>query len=138
MQAEPIESWDGDNPIPGTPYWVSLEDITENDVLPNDFWEAVVEAIDAKCKLEQRLLNPGRHSKHTRRKWALGRLVRFFGTADPLPAHRQCRFLDLGVNLACLALAAARRSASSSNVRPSSTNSAGSRARTTLCSSTPT
>jgi hypothetical protein len=53
MQAEPIEHWDGDGkPIPGTPYWVSLEDITENDVLPNDFWEAVVEAIDAKCKAE--------------------------------------------------------------------------------------
>jgi hypothetical protein len=52
MQAEPVESWDGDTPIPGTPYWVSLEDITENDVLPNAFWEAVVEAIDAKCKAE--------------------------------------------------------------------------------------
>jgi hypothetical protein len=52
MQAEPIEGWDGDNPVPGTPYWVSLEDITENDVLPSDFWEAVVQAIDAKCKVE--------------------------------------------------------------------------------------
>jgi hypothetical protein len=30
--------WDGEgNPIPGTPYWVSLEDITENDILPNAF-----------------------------------------------------------------------------------------------------
>jgi hypothetical protein len=53
MQAEPIEAWDGDdNPILGTPYWVSLEDITENDVLPNNFWEAVIDAIDAKCKVE--------------------------------------------------------------------------------------
>jgi hypothetical protein len=52
MQAEPVESWDGDNPVPGAPYWVSLEDITQNDVLPNAFWEAVVEAIDAKCKVE--------------------------------------------------------------------------------------
>jgi hypothetical protein len=53
MQAEPVEDWDADgNPIPGTPYWASLEDITENDVLPNDFWEAVIDAIDAKCKAE--------------------------------------------------------------------------------------
>jgi hypothetical protein len=53
MQAEPIENWDGEgNPIPSSPYWVSLEDITENDVLPNDLWEAVVGAIDAKCKVE--------------------------------------------------------------------------------------
>jgi hypothetical protein len=36
----------------GTPYWAGLEDITENDVLPNDFWEAVIDAIDAKCKLK--------------------------------------------------------------------------------------
>jgi hypothetical protein len=50
MQAEPVKDWDGEgNAIPGTPYWASLEDITENDVLPNDFWETV---IDAKCKVE--------------------------------------------------------------------------------------
>jgi hypothetical protein len=36
------------------PYWVSLEDITENDVLPNDFWQAVIDAIDAKCKDAER------------------------------------------------------------------------------------
>jgi hypothetical protein len=36
----------------GTPYWVSLEDITQNDVLPNEVWEAVMDAIDAKCKVE--------------------------------------------------------------------------------------
>jgi hypothetical protein len=53
MQAVPVEDWDGDGgPIPVTPYWVSLEDITQNDVLPNEVWEAVMDAIDAKCKLE--------------------------------------------------------------------------------------
>jgi hypothetical protein len=53
MQAVPVEDWDGDGePIPGTPYWVSLEDITDNDVLPQAFWEAVIDAIDAKCKVE--------------------------------------------------------------------------------------
>ena len=53
MQAVPVEDWDGEgNPIPGTPYWVSLEDITQNDVLPNEVWDAVIDAIDAKCKVE--------------------------------------------------------------------------------------
>ena len=40
------------NPIAGTPYWVVLGDITQNDVLPNAVWEAVIDAIDAKCKVE--------------------------------------------------------------------------------------
>ena len=53
MQAVPVEDWDGDgNPIPGTPYWVSLSDITDNDVLPQAFWEAVMDAVNAKCKVE--------------------------------------------------------------------------------------
>jgi hypothetical protein len=53
MQAVPTETWDGDGePILGTPYWVSLEDITQHDVLPNAFWDAVMDAIDAKCKVE--------------------------------------------------------------------------------------
>jgi hypothetical protein len=52
MQAEP-EDQDGDgNPIPGNPYWVCLEDITQNEVLPNAVWEAVIDAVDAKCKVE--------------------------------------------------------------------------------------
>jgi hypothetical protein len=69
MQPEPIEAWDGDdNPTPGTPYWVSLEDITENDVLPNNFWEAVIDAIDAKCKVEdaeRRIAAKARQAKLT-------------------------------------------------------------------------
>jgi len=53
MQAVPVADWDGEgNPIPGTPSWASLEDITQNDVLPNEVWEAVMDAIDAKCKVE--------------------------------------------------------------------------------------
>ena len=53
VQAEPVQDWDRDGkPTSGTPYWVSLEDITKNDVLPNTFWEAVIDAIDAKCKVE--------------------------------------------------------------------------------------
>ena len=52
MQAEP-EDQDGDgNPIPGTPYWVVLGDITQNEVLPNAFWDALIDAVDAKCKVE--------------------------------------------------------------------------------------
>jgi hypothetical protein len=52
MQAEP-EDQDGDgNPITLTPYWVVLGDITQNEVLPNAIWEAVIGAVDAKCKVE--------------------------------------------------------------------------------------
>jgi hypothetical protein len=52
MQAEP-EDQDGDgNPIPGTPCWVVVGDITQDDVLPSAVWEAVIDAIDAKCKIE--------------------------------------------------------------------------------------
>jgi hypothetical protein len=53
VQAEPIEDWDGDGkPIPGEPYWVPLNDIIEEDVLPHGFWDAVDDAIEAKCKTE--------------------------------------------------------------------------------------
>jgi hypothetical protein len=44
---------DGDGkPIPGEPYWVTLSDITDEDVLPHGFWEAVDDAIEVKCKVE--------------------------------------------------------------------------------------
>ena len=43
--------WRG-QPIPGTPYWVVLGDITQNEVLPNAVWEAVIDAVDTKCKVE--------------------------------------------------------------------------------------
>ena len=70
MQAEP-EDQDGDGaPIPGTPYWVVLTDITQNEVLPNAFWEAVIDAVDAKCKVEdeeRRAAANGRQAKLTPR-----------------------------------------------------------------------
>jgi hypothetical protein len=70
MQAEP-EDQDGDgNPIPGTHYWVVLRDITQNEVLPNAVWEAVIDAVDAKCKVEdaeRRTAAKGRQAKLTPR-----------------------------------------------------------------------
>jgi hypothetical protein len=48
-----VVDWDGaGKPIPGEPYWVTLNDIIEEDVLPHGFWEAVDDAIEAKCKVE--------------------------------------------------------------------------------------
>jgi hypothetical protein len=53
VQAEPVDDWDGDGkPIPGEPYWVTLSDIIDEDVLPHGFWEAVDDAIEVKCKVE--------------------------------------------------------------------------------------
>jgi hypothetical protein len=47
------EEWDGDgNPVQGTPYWVRLEDFTSDDVIPHEMWDAVAEAVDEKCKVE--------------------------------------------------------------------------------------
>jgi hypothetical protein len=40
------------NPIQGEPYWVTLNDIIGEDVLPPGFWEAVDDAIEAKCKVQ--------------------------------------------------------------------------------------
>jgi len=78
MQAVPVADWDGEgNPIPGTPSWASLEDITQNDVLPNEVWEAVMDAIDAKCKVEDA----------ERRTAAKPRLTKFM----PKPRNRHCR-----------------------------------------------
>jgi hypothetical protein len=36
----------------GTPYWVHLEDIAQSDVLPHSTWDALLDAIDEKCKAE--------------------------------------------------------------------------------------
>jgi hypothetical protein len=39
-------------PSQASRYWVTLNDIIEEDVLPHGFWEAVDDAIEAKCKAE--------------------------------------------------------------------------------------
>lgn len=52
VAAVPEEYDDDDNTIEGTPYWIRLEDITQNDVLPRDTWDAVLDAIDEQCKRE--------------------------------------------------------------------------------------
>lgn len=36
----------------GDLYWVHLEDITQNDVLPHGTWDALMDAIDEKCRAE--------------------------------------------------------------------------------------
>ena len=36
----------------GEPYWVRMDDITRDDVLPHEVWDTVLDAVDEKCKLE--------------------------------------------------------------------------------------
>src|SRR5262245_44168317 len=35
-----------------TPYWVHLEDLAHNDVLPFEMWDALLDAVDDKCRAE--------------------------------------------------------------------------------------
>jgi hypothetical protein len=47
------QEYHDDGPVTeGTPYWITLGDVTASDVLPNEMWDAVLDAIDEKCKTE--------------------------------------------------------------------------------------
>ena len=48
----PDEYDDDENVVEGEPYWVRLGDITEDDVLPNEVWDHILDAVDEKCKAE--------------------------------------------------------------------------------------
>ena len=52
VQAVPDEYDDDENVVEGEPYWVRLGDITEDDVLPNEVWDHILDAVDEKCKAE--------------------------------------------------------------------------------------
>lgn len=52
IAAVPEEHHDDGTMTLGMPYWVKMGDITENDVLPHEMWDAVIDAIDEKCKAE--------------------------------------------------------------------------------------
>ena len=50
--AVPEEYQDDGNVTLGKPNWVELGDITRDDVLPREMWDAVWDAIEDKCKIE--------------------------------------------------------------------------------------
>jgi hypothetical protein len=50
--AVPEEHHDDGTMTLGEPYWVEMGDIAGNDVLPHEVWDAVIDAIDNKCKAE--------------------------------------------------------------------------------------
>jgi hypothetical protein len=52
VAAVPEEQDDEGNATAGTPYWVRMEDITRNDILPHEVWDALLDAVDEQCKLE--------------------------------------------------------------------------------------
>lgn len=52
LAAVPEEYDEDDNPIEGMPYWVELEDLIKEDVLPHDIWDHILDAVDEKCKAE--------------------------------------------------------------------------------------
>jgi hypothetical protein len=52
VAAVPEEQDDDGNTTAGTPYWVRMDDITRDNILPNDVWDAVLDAVDERCKAE--------------------------------------------------------------------------------------
>ena len=36
--------------VHGKPYWIRLDDVTHEDVLPHELWDAVLDAVDEQCK----------------------------------------------------------------------------------------
>ena len=52
LQAVPEEYDDDGTMTFGTPRWIEMTDLTEDDVLPHEAWDAVIDAVDEKCKAE--------------------------------------------------------------------------------------
>jgi len=52
LQVVPEEHHDDGTVTLGTPHWIKLDDITEDDVLPHEAWDAVLDAVDKQCKAE--------------------------------------------------------------------------------------
>jgi len=52
VAAVPEEQDEDGNATAGRPYWVRMDDITRDDVLPHDAWDAVLDAVDEQCKAE--------------------------------------------------------------------------------------
>ena len=47
------EEYDGDdNPIEGKPYWVQIDDITKDDIVPHEMFDVLLNAVDETCKVE--------------------------------------------------------------------------------------
>lgn len=53
MTAVP-EEWhdDDDNPVEGSSYWMRMKEITHIDLMPNEMWDALLDTVDEKCKVE--------------------------------------------------------------------------------------
>ncbi len=52
VAAGSVRSHEDDTVTLGTPYWVRMEDITREDILPHEAWDALLDAVDEQCKLE--------------------------------------------------------------------------------------
>ena len=52
LQAVPEEHHDDGTVTFGTPPWIDMTDLTEDDVLPHEARDAVIDAVDEKCNAE--------------------------------------------------------------------------------------
>lgn len=52
LMTVPEDDDDNDKPIEGKSYWVKMDDITHDDIVPSQMFDDLLEAVDAKCKVE--------------------------------------------------------------------------------------
>ena len=52
LQAVPQEQDEDENFIDLEPYWMRLEELTRDDIIPTEVWDVLLDAVDDKCRVE--------------------------------------------------------------------------------------
>jgi len=52
LQAVPQEQDEDGNWVDLEPYWMQLEELTRDDIIPTEVWDVLLDAVDDKCKVE--------------------------------------------------------------------------------------
>jgi hypothetical protein len=52
LQAVPQEQDEDENWVDLEPYWMRLEELTRDDIIPTEVWDVLLDAVDDKCRLE--------------------------------------------------------------------------------------
>ena len=52
LQAVPQEQDEDENFVDLEPYWMKLEELTRDDIIPTEVWDVLLDAVDEKCKAE--------------------------------------------------------------------------------------
>ena len=52
LLAVPQEQDEGGNFVDLEPYWMKLEELTRDDIIPTEVWDVLLDAVDDKCRAE--------------------------------------------------------------------------------------